>query len=272
MLQHDKGERTRAEAVVGAFAKDEQITNKDDFKDWAIFKFILGGKDTKREQEVLEKLTDKKAYVCLLVDASTPNNIEVGYNGQNEDENGELDQRSTPNRWLDIEGKWFELKKNHAPWMEFAKEHIGLYEDESSKSNPIIKEWIDNHNSDFNLQGKDRPITSDDDPWCGIFVYNMLRLAGIKVERGSSWEYPSKASFFKDNWKNSRVITKPQYGAIAKMKWSHVTFIYKFDDEFIWVLGGNQAENGAAIRDGVKVNIVKYRRNQVQELIMPLGY
>ncbi len=59
MLQHDKGERTRAEAVVGAFAKDEQITNKDDFKDWAIFKFILGGKDTKREQEVLEKLTDK---------------------------------------------------------------------------------------------------------------------------------------------------------------------------------------------------------------------
>ncbi len=68
MLQHDKGENTRAEAVVGAFAEDEQITNKDDFKDWAIFKFILGGKDTKREQEVLEKLTDwfelKKGCDC----------------------------------------------------------------------------------------------------------------------------------------------------------------------------------------------------------------
>ncbi len=53
------------------------------------------------------------------------------------------------------------------------------------------------------------------------------------------------------------------------MKWSHVTFIYKFDDNFVWVLGGDQAEDGAAVRDGITVNIVKYRRNQVEKLMMP---
>ncbi|MCD9586216.1 hypothetical protein LVK03_14175, partial [Tenacibaculum maritimum] len=46
-----------------------------------------------------------------MVDAHSPNNIKVAYNGTNPDKNGELDQRSTPNYWLDMDGNWFELKK-----------------------------------------------------------------------------------------------------------------------------------------------------------------
>ncbi|MDO6676599.1 N-acetylmuramidase domain-containing protein [Tenacibaculum sp. 1_MG-2023] len=111
MLQHDKGTTTEAEAVVGAYAKDNKITNKTDFKDWAIFKIILGDKDTKREKEELDKLKDKKAFMYLLVDAHTPNDIKVVYNGRNPDKNGEPDKRTTPNQWLDIDGKWFELGK-----------------------------------------------------------------------------------------------------------------------------------------------------------------
>ena len=56
------------------------------------------------------------------------------------------------------------------------------------------------------------------------------------------------------------------------MKWSHVTFIYNFDDTFVWVLGGNQPENGSAVRDGVVVNIAKYKISQVEEMRMPEGY
>ncbi len=111
MLQHDKGERTRAEAKVGAYAHDKTITNKDDFTDWAIFKVILGGKDNEKEQKVLEKLTDKKAYMFLLVDAHSLNNIEVIYNGRYANKNGKPDLRSTPNFWLDFDGGWFELMK-----------------------------------------------------------------------------------------------------------------------------------------------------------------
>ncbi|REH46513.1 CHAP domain-containing protein [Tenacibaculum gallaicum] len=109
MLQHDKGANTQAEAVVGAYTKDDKITNKTDFKDWAIFKITLGGKDTKEEKEELGKLKDKKAFMYLLVDAHTPNDIKVVYNGRNPDKNGELDKRTTPNQWLDIDSKWFEL-------------------------------------------------------------------------------------------------------------------------------------------------------------------
>ncbi len=48
-----------------------------------------------------------------------------------------------------------------------------------------------------------------------------------------------------------------------------ITFIHEFDETHIWVLGGNQAKDGAAVRDGVTVNIVKYTRAQVQEYRMP---
>lgn len=124
ILQHDKGESTRAEAVVGTYAKNDKITNKTDFKDWAIFKITLGGKDTKREKEELDKLKDKKAFMCLLIDAHTPNGIKVVYNGTNPDKDGEPDQRTTPNRWLDIDGKWFELKGNDCCESDLTKEQI----------------------------------------------------------------------------------------------------------------------------------------------------
>jgi murein DD-endopeptidase MepM/ murein hydrolase activator NlpD len=110
-LQKEDKELTRPEAIVGAYAKDDKITNKTDFKDWAIFKITLGGKDTKKEREALDKLKGKKTFMYLLIDAHSPNNVKVVYNGKNPDKEGEPDKRNTPNYWLDIDGKWFELKK-----------------------------------------------------------------------------------------------------------------------------------------------------------------
>lgn len=56
MLQHDKGETTKAQAKVGAYAHDNTITNKDDFVDWAIFNFILGV--MKQKKSYLRKRND----------------------------------------------------------------------------------------------------------------------------------------------------------------------------------------------------------------------
>lgn len=110
LLQNGVG-NTLAKAVVGNFANKNEITNADDFKDWAIFKVILGGIDNKDEAAALEQLEDKKAYLFLLVDAHSQNNIEVVYNGHNPDNEGNVNIQTIPNYWLDIEGKWFELKK-----------------------------------------------------------------------------------------------------------------------------------------------------------------
>ena len=154
MLQHDKGTSTEAEVVVGAYAKDNTITNKDDFKEWAIFKITLGGKDIKREKEELDKLKDKKAFMCLLIDAHTPNNIKVVYNGTNPDKDGEPDQRTTPNRWLDMDGKWFELKANSCCESDLTKEQIKKIAIHATDAN------IEEHLKGINESFKDNEINT----------------------------------------------------------------------------------------------------------------
>lgn len=109
LLQEDK-EIQRPEAIIGDYCNEPDITNGDDYKDAAIFKFSLGGKDTKTYSEALEKLTDKKTSLFLIIDAHSPNGMEIVYNGTNPGEDGQPDLRSTPNYWLDMDGKWFQMK------------------------------------------------------------------------------------------------------------------------------------------------------------------
>jgi len=45
----------------------------------------------------------------LLIDAHSKNGITVIYNGRNPDKDGEPDDRTTPNYWLDFDGGWFEV-------------------------------------------------------------------------------------------------------------------------------------------------------------------
>ncbi|CAA0174426.1 hypothetical protein TMP227_180060 [Tenacibaculum maritimum] len=154
LLQHDEGESTLAKVKIGAYAHDNSITNKDDFIDWAIFKITLGSKDNKKEQEALEKLPDKKAFLFLLVDAHSPNNIKVAYNGTNPDKNGELDQRSTPNYWLDMDGNWFELKKNDCCKSNLSKEQIKRIATNATNAN------INEHLNGINESFKDNEINT----------------------------------------------------------------------------------------------------------------
>lgn len=154
MLQHDKSTQTKAEAIVGSYVKNDKITNKDDFKDWAIFKFTLGGKDTKQEQDALEKLTDKKAFMYLLIDAHSPNNIKVLYNGRNPDKNGEPDKRTTPNQWLDMDKKWFELKKDDCCKSNLSKEQVKKIATSATDAN------VNKHLKGINESFKDNEINT----------------------------------------------------------------------------------------------------------------
>ena len=61
----------------------------------------------------------------MLIDAHSKNNITFIYNGRNPDKDGEPDQRTTPNYWLDMDGKWFELKATtKAPWDGFCRARV----------------------------------------------------------------------------------------------------------------------------------------------------
>lgn len=110
-LQVGNQETIYPTATVGAYSHDKEITNKEDFIDWAIFKIVLGPKDSSAYAETLSKLDQKKTSLFLLIDAHSKDKLKVIYNGRNPAKNGKPDPRSTPNYWLDLDNKWFELKK-----------------------------------------------------------------------------------------------------------------------------------------------------------------
>ena len=71
--------------------------NKEDLKSW---------------NDRLENLEWKKTNLYLLIDAHSGNtDKEVIYHGQNPGKDGKPDISTKKNYWLDMEGKWFELKK-----------------------------------------------------------------------------------------------------------------------------------------------------------------
>jgi hypothetical protein len=163
--------------------------------------------------------------------------------------------------------------ENLTPWMNLAHRYIGTTEDkDATKSQEDIQRWIDNILRDFNLigEGKKRPISSDNEPWCGVFVYAMLTESGIIVERGKGWSYPSLARFYNNNWKNSTKLEKPQYGAVVVIEDKHVAFIDKFDENYVWLLGGNQSVDDAAGNDGSTVNVRKYNRKRITCMAYPI--
>jgi len=56
------------------------------------------------------------------------------------------------------------------------------------------------------------------------------------------------------------------------MTYGHVAMVVDYDATYVWILGGNQPLNGAVVRDGVEVNITKYRRSLVSKYVLPSGY
>ena len=65
-----------------------------------------------KRSTALNKLTDKKTKLYILVDAHSNNDYYIKYYGRNPDSEGEPDYQTVVNRWLDIDGKWFELSNN----------------------------------------------------------------------------------------------------------------------------------------------------------------
>jgi uncharacterized protein (TIGR02594 family) len=152
-------------------------------------------------------------------------------------------------------------------WVEQGRQHIGLTEG----GNPTIQAMIDNMNAAFPRSDGKTPISSDAEPWCGVFVYDCLVNTGQPVT-SNSWQTPALNTFYSKNWNEGTVLKTPTYGAIAVMSYGHVAMVVGYDDTYVWILGGNQPANGAVVRDGTEVNITRYKRSLVSSYIIPTGY
>ncbi len=100
--------------TVGGMCETDYL-NKDDFADQAIFKLSIDTSDKEKKKawtKALEEATDKKTLLYIITDAHTlkgQTELNITYLGDTEE--GEMRGEKVTNRWLDVDGQWFELKK-----------------------------------------------------------------------------------------------------------------------------------------------------------------
>jgi len=215
--------------------------NKDDYGDYAIAKITLQPKDKDKQKlwnDNLKDLKDKKTKLYLLIDAHTDySDLEIEYHGRNPKEDGSADTTTVKNYWLDMDGKWFELKKNQrAPWMEIVYNEMGVEEIKGKKHNSKI---LDYHEAAKFTRSN---VTDDSNwPWCASFASWVMKKDGHKLPLGCG-----KATNWK-NWGKADSKDKPIYGSIAVIDWGkndngkgHIAFFIGKIGKDYYLLGGNQ--------------------------------
>lgn len=139
-----------------------------------------------------------------------------------------------------------------APWIVVANYLKGVSEYSGALTNPKIEEM-------FSLSGSPW-VNTDETPWCAAFVGACLRLSGYKgsnnlgarsyLNFGAPLEEPRPGCIVVF-WRGSPNDTSK----------GHVAFFDHLDDNFIYVLGGNQ---------GNMVQVAKYDRERVLSFRQPI--
>ncbi len=84
---------------------------------FAIIKLAMKAKEDKTTEQWQKKIAeaqDKKAYLCILVDAHSRNaDVQIQYNGKNKGSDQTATTAGKPNYWLDARGDWFELRRKN---------------------------------------------------------------------------------------------------------------------------------------------------------------
>lgn len=125
------------------------------------------------------------------------------------------------------------------PWMIEAQSLLGLKEDTSDGSNPLIIGWAKALKLNY---------ADDETPWCGLFVAHCI---GSQLPTEPRPGNPLGAR----NWSQFGVKTDPQLGAVMVF-WrkslnsglGHVAFYVGEDASAYHVLGGNQSDRVSVTR------------------------
>lgn len=120
-----------------------------------------------------------------------------------------------------------------APWMDVAKKYLGVKEIAGKKHNPVIVEF-------FAAAGHPG-IKDDETAWCSAFLNAVMFEAGYTGTRNlmaRSWL----------TWAHGDKVSVPTYGDVAIFKrgsspiYGHVAFFERWDNQWVYVLGGNQSD------------------------------
>lgn len=143
-VQQDGKSVDEITAIVGDYCDDEEITNKDDFADWAIVKVKLlpeGDKKQKEWTDGLSCVSTNKAALYLMVDLHTENSIPefesvfMWYRGFT----SSSDDSTTQKYFLNQEGEWFEVEK--VEWHEPIKDPTCTLYMQSGGAGEFGKHW-----------------------------------------------------------------------------------------------------------------------------------
>lgn len=155
--------------------------------------------------------------------------------------------------WVKAHGMVFApvASATRGDWMTIAKSHMGVAEVAGARDNPTILQFY---------ADVDHPeIDNDETSWCAAFVGSCLKRAGMRY-------LPTLLA--RDYTKYGPDVKKPEVGRIAVFwrgspsSWKgHVGFITKFDDESLWILGGNQ---------GNEVSVEKFSRSKLLAIVEPV--
>lgn len=117
------------------------------------------------------------------------------------------------------------------PWLDIARRYLGTKEIPGAKSNPVILQWI------TRFRGWVRSFyTSDDIPWCALFVGACLSEAG--VSHTNSLAARSYETY-------GIALTQPSLGCImvfTRNGGGHVGFYLGERTDAYRILGGNQSD------------------------------
>ena len=140
------------------------------------------------------------------------------------------------------------LKKETAPRILVqAVKQLGVKEFVGKEHNPVILAWAKN-------LGLERIYTNDEIPWCGLFVAECCRAAGLEVVERPLWAL---------NWaKWGTPVTEAMLGDVLTFKRNgggHVGIYIGEDSTHYHVLGGNQ-NNSVSVSRIAKNRLYKARR------------
>lgn len=126
-----------------------------------------------------------------------------------------------------------EIEKKNAPWMAIAEKYLGVAEIDGARDNPVIIK--------FYASAGHPEIKDEDVAWCSAFANAVMYESGRKGTQNlmaRSWL----------RWTEGDTVSVPRYGDIAVFKrgsdpvYGHVAFFERWDDDYVYVLGGNQSD------------------------------
>lgn len=137
------------------------------------------------------------------------------------------------------------------PWIVTAKSLIGVEEDTGSGSNDDILSWAE-------VVGVDDDYNNDSIPWCGLFTGYCFSFNRIKPPATPLWAL---------SWNTWGIkLSEPAYGCVMVFKrdgGGHVGFYVGEDDDYYFILGGNQSD---------AVNIKRLEKERCVGYRWPAGY